>query len=75
MAMTNFHAVLLDECGHEFGASVRAATKPIARDMLRDAYPENRGILQIESPEDTAAREAAIYARISDEDYDYEEDF
>lgn len=65
--MTNFHAVLLDECGMEFGASVRAIDYQEARDQLREMYPENRGIVQLESPEDTQRREAEIYARVSDE--------
>jgi len=79
--MINFHAVMLDECGDEFGAGVRASTKEEARDMLREMYPENRGIVQIESPQDTADREAAIYARLSAEmdgdfyDYMDEDDY
>lgn len=79
MTKVNFHAVLLDECGHEFGASVRASSHSEARDLLRDMYPENRGIVQVESPEDTARREAEIYARMEDEMngifYDYGEDY
>ena len=65
--MTYFHAVMLDECGQEFGAGVNAKTKEEARDMLREDYPENRGIVQIESPRDTQDREAAMYARLQSE--------
>jgi hypothetical protein len=68
--MTHFHAVLLDETGCEFGAGIEAETKHEAEDMLRDMYPESR-LVQLESPEDTASREAAMHARILDEDYDY----
>lgn len=63
--MTHFHAVMLDECGSEFGAGINANSKDEARDMLREMYPENRGIVQLESPEDTRKRESLMYARIN----------
>ena len=65
--MTYFHAVMLDECGMEFGVGISAANKDAAREALHDAYPENRGIVQIESNEDAAKRERAMYDRISRE--------
>jgi hypothetical protein len=72
--MTYFHAVFVDETGvGEFGAGVHAETKAEAYDRLSEMYPEGR-IVQLEGPEDTARREAEIYARVSDPDYDYEED-
>lgn len=75
--MTHFHAVMLDECGQEFGAGVEAANRDEAYEMLREDYPENRGIVQLESPADTAKREADIYARAcaeyGDEDFDDED--
>lgn len=64
----NFHAVLLDECGQEFGASVFATDRAEAREMLNDNYPENRGIVQLENRQDTIDREARIHARVSDWD-------
>ena len=73
--MTKFHAVMLDECGDEFGAGIEADSKEEARAELREMYPESRGIVQIESPEDTQDRESAIYARVSGDDYDYGEDY
>lgn len=77
--MIHFHAVMLDECGDEFGAGVDAKDKAEARDKLRDMYPESRGIVQIESPEDTRERERAMYARLEDEMngifYDYGDEY
>lgn len=72
--MKNFHAVLLDETGCEFGADVRASSHEDAREKLREDYPES-SVVQLESPEDAAARQAAIYARVSDDDYDYADDY
>ena len=74
--MTTFHAVLTDETGCEFGATIIAATKDDAYDTLADNYPESR-VVQLESPQDTRDRESAMYARISaeiDGDY-YDDDF
>lgn len=64
--MIQFHAVLLDETGCEFGADIEASTHYEAEGLLRERYPESR-VVQLESPEDTTAREAALYARISAE--------
>ena len=77
--MIDFHAVMIDETGCEFGVTIRAANKAEAWDEVREQYPESRCV-QLESPEDTAAREARIYKEVcreyGDEDYyeDYEED-
>ena len=75
--LIHFHAVMLDECGQEFGAGVEAVDRQEARDQLREMYPENRGIVQLESPEDTAAREQRIYedALLGDSEHrDYDDD-
>ena len=66
--MTRYHAVMLDECGHEFGAGVEAKNRAEAYDELRDMYPENRGIVQLEDPSDTRRREAAMFERIAAEE-------
>jgi hypothetical protein len=77
---TQFHAVMLDETGCEFGASVTAGSREAAYEYLSENYPESRCI-QLESPADTAAREKRIYdAALMDEgdwdfNYDEEEDF
>ena len=34
--MTHFHAVMIDECGQEFGAGVEAATRYQALDKLAE---------------------------------------
>jgi hypothetical protein len=65
-----YHAVMLDECGDEFGASVVAQSRESARAKLLENYPECRGIVQLESPADTRRREKAMYDRINRE---YEE--
>lgn len=74
--MTYYHAVFVDETGCEFGAGCEASSREQARTMLEENYPESR-IVQLESPEDTREREAAIYARVSadyDDDYDSTDD-
>ena len=73
--MTKFHAVMLDECGDEFGASVSARSRDAAREKLREMYPENRGIVQLESPADTRRREAETYRRIHAEYNDGRPDY
>lgn len=67
-----FHAVMSDAPGHEFGASCTASSRSEAYEILAENYPESR-VLQLESPEDTQAREDAIWARAereADGDYD-----
>jgi len=64
--MTEFHAVMLDETGCEFGVGVTADTREDAYDQLREDYPESTCV-QLESPADTAERERAMYARIEAE--------
>lgn len=79
-----YHAVMIGEDGMEFGADVTASSKSEAREELHELYPEAR-IDQIESPDDTREREAAMYDHIQrggdwdDEGrpihhYDYDED-
>ena len=73
--MTKYWAVMLDECGQEFGAGVTAGSKTEAHDILMEDYPENRGIVQLESPEDTANRIAETQRRAMREYDDYYEDY
>lgn len=67
MSLIHFHAVMLDECGEEFGAGVDAPDRETAYDLLREMYPENRGIVQLESPEDTRKREQRIHRQVQEE--------
>lgn len=67
--MTQYHAVLLDETGCEFGHTFEAGSREEAWDEINDMFPESQCV-QLESPEDTANRERRMYARIADE-YDY----
>ena len=74
--MIDFHAVMIDETGCEFGVSFKATTRGAALEYLREQYPESR-CDQLEDPQQTADREAAIYRRaMADEDGwdDYDED-
>ena len=79
--MIDYHAVMIDETGCEFGVSFRAATRAAAYDYLDENYPESR-CDQLETPEDTRAREQSIYDRVAREldgggyyyEYDYEDD-
>lgn len=71
-----FWGVFLDETGCEFGAEIVARTKAEAWELARDEYPESRCV-QMESPEDTRAREQRLYesvARELDGDDYYEDD-
>lgn len=70
--MTRYHAVMIDETSCEFPADVEAETRAEAYDILREHYPESK-IAQIESPEDTAAREKAMYDHIA-RGGDYDDD-
>ena len=58
--MIKYHAVMLDETGCEFGADVEAENRQEAHNKLAEDYPESRCV-QLESPEDTAAREQQIH--------------
>lgn len=76
--LVSFWAVFVDETGvGEFGAEIRAVSKDKAWEIAREEYPESRCV-QLESPEDAAAREKRMYDRINAE-YDdgpmYEEDY
>jgi len=72
--MTHYHAVMIDECGQEFGAGVEAKTRDEAYDLLYDMYPENRGIVQLEDPSDTQRREEDMWARLDrEQDGDFRE--
>ena len=76
MKLIHFHAVMIDETGCELGVGIDAHTRDEAFDRLREDYPESR-VDQLESPEDTAKREAEIYARVCagyDDDFYYDEE-
>jgi len=63
--MTHYHAVLTDECGGEFGAGCEAKSREEAMEYFRENYPES-SVVQLESSQDTAKREKAIYDHISE---------
>ena len=59
-----YHAVMVDETGCEFGADVEASGRAEAYDKLAENYPESRCV-QLESPADTARRESAMHRHIA----------
>lgn len=73
--MTQYHAVLLDETGCEFGHTFTASSRDEAWDYVQEQFPESRCV-QLEDPEDTVRREKAIYDRLCREyDSDMPEGF
>jgi len=71
---TEYHAVMVDETGCEFGAGISAQSRTEAYDLLREFYPESKCV-QLESPDDAREREARLYHSImaemdGDEDWD-----
>ena len=66
--MPKFHAVMIDETGCEFGATVEAANHSDARAKLREDYPESR-IDEIRSDEEQAQRMWEFEKRRQDDRY------
>jgi hypothetical protein len=64
--MTRYWGVFLDETRCEFGAPIEADTKAEAWKIAAEDYPESKCV-QLESPEESAAREAETYRRVSEE--------
>jgi len=64
--MTQYHAVMLDETGCEFGHTFTAATRPEAWAYVAEQFPESRCV-QLEDPTDTSERENALYQRMARE--------
>lgn len=61
--MTQYHAVMVDETGCEFGHTFNAVDRDAAWDYLDEQFPESRCV-QLEDPTDTANRHQAIYDRM-----------
>lgn len=72
--MTHYHAVMMDECGGEFGVSFEAKSREEAYDYLQENYPESQ-VDQLEDSTQTAEREKRIYGHAHrmayDDDYAY----
>jgi len=64
--MTQYHAVMLDETGCEFGHTFHAPNREAAWDKVQEDFPESRCI-QLEDDRDTAERQNAIYQRMARE--------
>ena len=64
--MTRYWGVFLDETRCEFGAPIEAENKAEAWRIAKEDYPESKCV-QLESPEETAEREAETYRRVSEE--------
>ena len=70
--MTQFHAVMLDETGCEFGVSFTTTSRDAAYDYLQEQYPESNCI-DLADTQMAQQRDAARYERLShelDEDFD-----
>lgn len=65
-----FHAVLIDECGDEFGADINAKNEDEAWVMFQENYPESR-VIQVESPADARRRERDLMLTVQREMEDY----
>jgi hypothetical protein len=64
--MTQYHAVMLDETGCEFGHTFEANSRTEAWDYVQEQFPESRCV-QLEDPRDRAERENALYQRMARE--------
>lgn len=64
--MTQYHAVLFDETGCEFGHTFEANTSAEAWNYIHEAFPESRCV-QLDDPSDEARRLNAIYKRMARE--------
>jgi hypothetical protein len=64
--MTRYWGVFLDETRCEFGAPIEAETKEEAWRIAKEDYPESKCV-QLESPQESAEREAETYRRVSEE--------
>jgi hypothetical protein len=84
--MIEFHAVMIDETGCEFGVAIEATDRQTAYEQLQEDWPESRCV-QLETRQDQYKREREMYEHIErggdwDEDgrpiyhysYDDEED-
>lgn len=69
-----YHAIMLDETGCEFGVDIEADSREEAYDRLAEDYPES-SVVQLESPQDAADREARMYQQIIAEEDDFWDDF
>jgi hypothetical protein len=60
--MTQYHAVMLDETGCEFGHTFNATCREAAWAYVKEEFPESRCV-QLEDPDDSRRREAETYRR------------
>lgn len=72
--MKQFHAVMVDETGCEFGVSLKANDHHEATEKLREDYPESR-IDQLEDDAQRNEREARMYERLRGEHWDPEHEW
>lgn len=76
LSLVQFHAVMIDETGCEFGVTFKSSSREAAYNYLAEEYPESR-VDQLEDLQDTINRENAMWERIAREEdgifYDEEE--
>ena len=58
-----FHAIMVDETGCEFNVVFNASSHHAAYDYLDEQYPES-GVAQLETTQDAADRERAVWASL-----------
>lgn len=66
MKLTQYHAVMSDETGCEFGYTFEAFNKAQAYEYLREQFPESHCV-QLEDEYDTQKRLNEIYERLAEE--------
>jgi hypothetical protein len=59
--MQDYHAVVIDETGFEFSATVRAESRSAAMDELKEMYPEARGFEDVATTAQRREAEAERY--------------
>lgn len=73
--MSQYYTCVCVAHGEEFhGGSVLADNRSHARELFEEEWPESQ-ITQIETQQDALDRQTEVYARVMDDDYDYQEDF
>lgn len=70
--MLDYHAVMIDETGCEFGVTFKAKDLYSAIEQLREDYPES-GIGEVHTVGTWEDRQRRLEMRLREEDEDYDE--
>ena len=76
MKLTQYHAVMSDETGCEFGYIFEAFNKAQAYEYLKEQFPESHCV-QLEDEHDTQKRLTEMYERMlmEEDDYYYDDEY